>query len=67
MTKVALSGAGGQLGRFLRPALLEKGVDLRSAGGRSPLEPLRRRARTSCMAICARPRSSTGCSRAWTC
>jgi uronate dehydrogenase len=41
MTKVALSGAGGQLGRFLRSALLEKGVDLRSAGGRSPLEDLR--------------------------
>lgn len=41
MTKVALSGAGGQLGRFLRPALLDKGVDLRSAGGRSPLEALR--------------------------
>lgn len=38
--KVALSGAGGQLGRFLRPALLERGVDLRSAGGRTPLEPL---------------------------
>ena len=41
MTKVALSGAGGQLGRFLRPTLLERGVDLRSAGGRSPLTPLR--------------------------
>lgn len=41
MTKVALSGAGGQLGRFLRPMLLERGVDLRSAGGRSPLTPLR--------------------------
>lgn len=41
MTKVALSGAGGQLGRFLRPALLDRGVDLRSAGGRSSLEPLR--------------------------
>jgi len=41
MTKVALSGAGGQLGRFLRPALLERGVDLRSAGGSKPLEPLR--------------------------
>lgn len=41
MTKVALSGAGGQLGRFLRPALLDRGVDLRSAGGRTPLEPLR--------------------------
>jgi uronate dehydrogenase len=41
MTKVALSGAGGQLGRFLRPALLDRGVDLRSAGGRTPLEPIR--------------------------
>lgn len=41
MTKVALSGAGGQLGRFLRPALLTREIDLRSAGGRQPLEPLR--------------------------
>ncbi|MBI0539383.1 NAD(P)-dependent oxidoreductase [Roseomonas sp. KE2513] len=41
MTKVALSGASGQIGRFLRPALLERGIDLRSAGGRTPLEPLR--------------------------
>lgn len=41
MVKVALSGASGQLGRFLRPALLEQGVDLRSAGGRTALEPLR--------------------------
>jgi uronate dehydrogenase len=41
MTKVALSGAGGNIGRVLRPALLERGVDLRSAGGRRPLEPLR--------------------------
>src|SRR4051812_31163234 len=41
MTKVALSGASGQLGRFLRPALLDRGVDLRSAGGRSPLQPIR--------------------------
>ena len=40
MTKVALSGAGGQLGRFLRPALLAQGFDLRSAGGRTPLVPL---------------------------
>ena len=38
--KVALSGAGGQLGRFLRPALHAKGIELRSAGGRTPLEPL---------------------------
>ena len=40
MTKVALSGAGGQLGRFLRAALLADGIDLRSAGGHRPLEPL---------------------------
>jgi uronate dehydrogenase len=38
--KVALSGAGGQLGRFLRPALLARGINLRSAGGRQPLNPL---------------------------
>jgi uronate dehydrogenase len=41
VTKVALSGASGQLGRFLRPALLERGIDLRSAGGRTALQPLR--------------------------
>jgi uronate dehydrogenase len=40
MTKVALSGAGGQLGRFLRPALLTRGVDVRSAGGRHALTAL---------------------------
>jgi uronate dehydrogenase len=40
MTKVALSGAGGQLGRFLRQALLTRGVDLRSAGGRHALTAL---------------------------
>jgi uronate dehydrogenase len=40
MTKVALSGAGGQLGAYLRPALHARGVDLRSAGGRHPLTPL---------------------------
>jgi len=40
MTKVALSGADGQLGRFLRPGLLAQGVDLRSAG-RQALQPLR--------------------------
>jgi uronate dehydrogenase len=39
--KVALSGASGQLGGFLRPALLAQGIDLRSAGGRSPLQKLR--------------------------
>ena len=41
MTKVALSGASGNVGQVLRPALLERGVDLRSAGGRRPLTPLR--------------------------
>jgi uronate dehydrogenase len=40
MTKVALSGASGGVGRVLRPALLEHGVDLRSAGGSKPLTPL---------------------------
>jgi uronate dehydrogenase len=40
MTKVALSGAEGQLGQFLRRRLLAQGVNLRSAGLR-PLEPLR--------------------------
>ena len=40
MARVALSGASGQLGSFLRPALLARGVNLRSAGGRRPLEPL---------------------------
>ncbi|WP_169708728.1 NAD-dependent epimerase/dehydratase family protein [Trinickia terrae] len=40
MKKVALSGAAGQLGRVLRKALLERGVNLRSAAGSHPLEPL---------------------------
>src|SRR3954467_9453979 len=40
MTKVALSGAGGNIGRVLRPELLKRGVDLRSAGGSKPLTPL---------------------------
>ena len=40
MAKVALSGAGGQVGGWLRPKLLERGVNLRSAGGRTPLEPI---------------------------
>jgi uronate dehydrogenase len=40
MKKVALSGAGGQLGSVLRQALLARGVPLRSAGGRTPLVPL---------------------------
>ena len=37
--KVALSGADGQLGQFLRPRLLAQGVDLRSAGFHA-LQPL---------------------------
>jgi uronate dehydrogenase len=41
MAKVALSGAAGNMGRILRVELPKRGVDLRSAGGRSPLEPLR--------------------------
>ncbi len=41
MTKVALSGAGGNMGRILRVELQKRGVDLRSAGGRTPLAPLR--------------------------
>lgn len=40
MTKVALSGASGNMGRMLRVGLRKRGVDLRSAGGRKPLEPL---------------------------
>jgi len=40
MTKVALSGASGNMGRILRVELRKRGVDLRSAGGRTPLEPL---------------------------
>jgi uronate dehydrogenase len=41
MTKVALSGAEGQLGQFLRPRLLAQGVDLRCAGlhALQPLHP----------------------------
>src|SRR5215208_5923474 len=39
MTKVALSGAGGQVGSVLRPRLLERGVNLRSGGGLQPLTP----------------------------
>ena len=38
--KVALSGASGRIGQMLRPRLLAKGVDLRSAGGRQALELL---------------------------
>ena len=40
MTKVALSGASGNVGRILRVELNKRGVDLRSAGGSKPLEPL---------------------------
>jgi uronate dehydrogenase len=40
MTKVALSGASGNMGRILRAHLPKHGVDLRSAGGRTPLAPL---------------------------
>ena len=38
--KVALSGAGGNVGRILRVELQKRGVDLRSAGGSKPLAPL---------------------------
>ena len=38
--KVALSGAGGNVGRILRVELQKRGVSLRSAGGSKPLEPL---------------------------
>lgn len=37
---VALSGATGNIGRVLRPRLLERGLRLRSAGGTRPLTPL---------------------------
>ena len=37
MTKVALSGASGNIGQVLRPALLKLGFSLRSAGGRRAL------------------------------
>jgi uronate dehydrogenase len=40
MKKVALSGASGNMGRMLRVELPKLGVDLRSAGGRTPLVPL---------------------------
>src|SRR5437868_12951176 len=39
--KVALSGASGNVGRILRQELPRRGVDLRSAGGTTPLVPLR--------------------------
>ncbi len=38
--KIALSGAGGQLGAVLRKALIARGVPLRSAAGSKPLVPL---------------------------
>jgi uronate dehydrogenase len=41
MSKVALSGASGNIGRLLRVALPRRGIDLRSAGWPAPLEPLR--------------------------
>ena len=40
MTKVALSGASGNVGQVLRPALLARGITLRSAGGMRPIAPL---------------------------
>ncbi len=40
MTKVALSGASGNIGQVLRPALLKLGFGLRSAGGTRALTPL---------------------------
>ncbi len=41
MITVALSGASGNIGQVLRPALLDKGFKLRSAGGRRSLMPVR--------------------------
>jgi uronate dehydrogenase len=38
--KVALTGAAGQLGTVLRRALIARGVNLRSAAGSKPLEPI---------------------------
>src|SRR3954470_5122265 len=38
--KVALSGASGAIGTVLRPRLLERGIDLRSAGGSKPPQAL---------------------------
>jgi len=52
MTKVALSGASGNVGQVLRPALLKLGFALRSAGGRRALTPLTPE-RKCAMAICA--------------
>jgi uronate dehydrogenase len=41
VSKVALSGAGGNVGRILRAELPKHGIALRSAGGTTPLAPLR--------------------------
>src|SRR4051795_2119498 len=38
--KVALSGASGAIGTVLRPRLVERGIDLRSAGGSKTLQAL---------------------------
>ena len=40
MKKIALSGAGGQLGSVVRTALIARGIPLRSAAGSKPLAPL---------------------------
>lgn len=40
MKKVALTGATGNVGQVLRPALLEQSYALRSVGGRRPLQAL---------------------------
>jgi uronate dehydrogenase len=40
MPRIALSGASGNVGRVLRPALVAKGITLRSAGGRRPITPV---------------------------
>ena len=40
MKKIALSGAGGQLGSVVRTALIARGTPLRSAAGSKPLAPL---------------------------
>ena len=37
MKKIALSGAGGQLGSVVRTELIARGIPLRSAAGSSPL------------------------------
>ncbi|SAL07527.1 NAD-dependent epimerase/dehydratase [Caballeronia arationis] len=40
MKKIALSGAGGQLGSVVRTELIARGIPLRSAAGSRPLAPL---------------------------